>query len=256
MLTAMLLAAALQTAAPPPTLPTCSLVTPRGDAIGFFLWAQDDPDEFRITATPGSTWPARTLAGTQRTGAVPPGIAIGGSDGLVLELGPESADRRQRSATLGRRDGQSGALPVAYGFCEERPAATEVGEPGADRNEVGADNEAFDPARWPEDCGLILSDGRRVRFDFTLIEGDRLRLESPQLWSGRPVRVGVRWMSGTSLQTATFGRRGGPEGVQTMFVQRSQAVKLIRLLQAGEPSAPNLNGYGICGYGNIVRRPG
>jgi hypothetical protein len=256
MVTMLLLAGALQTAAPPPTLPTCSLVAPRGDAVGFFLWSADDPDEFRITATPGSAWPAHTLVGTQRTGAAASGIAIGGGDGFVLELGPGAAGRQQRSATLSRRDGESAPLPVAYGFCEERPAAAGGEEPGADRNEVGADNEAFDPARWPEDCGLILSDGRRVRFDFTLIEGDRVRLESPQLWSGRPVRMSVRWMNGTSLQTATFGRRGGPEGVQMMFVQRSQAVKLIRLRQVGEPSAPELNGYAICGYSNIVRRPG
>jgi hypothetical protein len=255
MLTAMLLAAVSQTAAPPLTLPTCSLVTPRGDSIGFFLWSAEDPTEFRLTATPGSAWPARTLVGTQRTGAAPRGIAIGGSDGFLLELGPDSAGHQQRSATLSRRSRQ-GALPVAYGFCEERPAAAQAGEPAADRNEVGADNAAFDPARWPQDCGLMLTDGRRIRFDFTLADRNRVTLTSPQLWSGRPVTASVSWVSGRGAQVGTFSRRGGPEGVQTMAVRGGQAVKLIRLQQIGEPSAPGLSGYGICGYTNIVRRPG
>jgi hypothetical protein len=255
MMIATILAAASQAAAPPPTLPTCSLVTPRGDAIGFFLWAAEDPQEFRITATPGSAWPARTVVGTRRPGAAP-GIAIGGREGFMLELGAGSGDRQQRSATLSRRGGQSAPLPVAYGFCEERPAAAAGEEPGADRNEVGADNAAFDPARWPQDCGLILSDGRRIRFDFTLSESGRVRIESPQLWSGRPVTTGISWTNARGAQVGTFGRRGGPEGVQTMFTRGAQAVKLIRLLQIAEPSAPGLTGYGICGYGNIVRRPG
>jgi hypothetical protein len=254
MVTAMLLAAVSQTAAPP--LPACSLVTPRGDSIGFFFWAAENPDEFRITATPGSAWPARTLVGTPQPGAARRVIAIGGSDGFLLELGLEPDARQQRSATLSRRSGQGAPLPVAYGFCEESPAAARGEEPAADRNAVGADNAAFDPARWPEDCGLMLSDGRRIRLDFTLVDRDRARLESPQLWSGRPVSMSVRWMNGNGIQTGTFGRRGGPEGTQTMFVQGGQAVKLIRLRQIGEPSAPGLSGYGICGYSNIVRRPG
>lgn len=253
MVTATFLAAALQAAAPAPAVPMCSLVTPRGDAVGFSLRATANPDEIRLASVPGSAWPAHSVVGRQRGG----GFAIGGSEGFLLELGPSEA-RHQRSATLWRRNGRSASLPVAYGFCEERPASAAVDEePGAGGNEAGADHPAFDPARWPQDCGLMLSDGRRIRFDFTLVDRDHARLESPQLWSGRPVTTDVRWINGRGgAQVGAFSRRGGPEGVQTMFIQRAQAVKLIRLRQIGEPSAPGLSGYGICGYTNIVRRPG
>ncbi|HYI47978.1 MAG TPA: hypothetical protein VEX35_05875 [Allosphingosinicella sp.] len=250
-MTAMLLAAASQAAAPAPTLPVCSLVTPRGDSIGFVVRGTENPAEIRLTAAPGSAWPAHSVVGRQGT----TGFVIGGSAGLDLHLGPESA-ARQRATTLSRRGGRSAALPVAYGFCEERPAAAAGEEPGAGRHDAGADNPAFDPARWPQDCGLILSDGRRMRLDFTLVDRNRARLQSAQLWPGGPVTMEVRWLNGRGGQVGAFSRRGGPEGVQTMYTQGSRAVKLIRLRQIGEPSAPGLNGYGICGYGSIVRRPG
>lgn len=250
--------AVLQTAGAAPELPACSLVTPRGDTIGFFLRSTEDPDEIRLSPTGGSAWPVRTIVGTRRDMRSELRFAIGGRDGFVLELASNSERRPKRSATLFLRAGQRSTLPVAYGFCEERPPAASGGdEPGADPAAVGTDNLAFDPAHWPEgDCGLILSDGRRIRFDFTLIDRDQVRLESSELWPGRPVTTGIRWMNSSGVQVGSFGRRGGPEGVQMMFVDRSRAVKLIRLQQVGGPSAANLTGYGICGYNNIVRRPG
>jgi len=254
MVMAFLLATSLPTAEAAATLPTCSLVTPRGDAIGFVLWGADNPGEIRLSSAPGSAWPTRTVVGTRQGMSSALRFAIG-ANGFVLELGSAAQGRQQQAVTLFLRDGQNATLPVAYGFCEERRPPAELDEPGPDRNAVGTDNPAFDPAHWPDDCGLILSDGRRLRFGFRLIGRDQARFESSELWSGRPVTTTIRWMN-ANLQAGSFSRRGGPEGVQMMFVQRSQAVKLVRLQQVGEPSAPNLNGYGICGYNNIVRRPG
>jgi hypothetical protein len=259
MVAAMLLAAlAQQGVAAPPTVPTCALVTPRGDVIGFSMWGGDNPAEINFTATPGSAWPSRTLIGSSR----PPlgnglSFTIAGPDGFLLLLGAPETGIAQRAATLFLREGRRAMPPLAYGFCEERPTPASVAAPSASPEPAESDNPAFDPALWPsEDCGLILSDGRRVRLRFTISERDQVRLQSTALWSGQPVTLPIRWSSSGERQTGTFAREGGPEGDQIMLVGPSRAAaKLIRLRRLGDASLPNLRGYGICGYRAVERRP-
>jgi hypothetical protein len=175
----------------------------------------------------------------------------------MLELGGQPAGQTQRSATLFKRERGRVTLPVAFGFCEDRAIDATAAAPSSDPAAIGTDNPAFDPARWPEeDCGLIVSNGRRIRFRFTLTGETQLRLDSPDLWSGRPVSTTIRWQnSGDSTQIGAFGGNGGPEGAQMMFVETPTAVKLIRFRELGDPSIPNATGYGICSYRGLVRRP-
>jgi hypothetical protein len=252
---ALLLAATQPAAANLPEVPTCSLVTPRGDAIGFFIWSGEAPNEIRLSATSGSVWPAGTVVGSRGDQNSNMRFTIGERRGFVLELSAQAAGRAQRSATLFLRDGNRAALPMAYGFCDERPAPEGAQEPNPDRNLVGMDHPALNPALWPEDCGLILSDGRRLRFDYTLIGSDRLRLEGRELWSGRPLTTRFRRVSMPRGQVGSFGQQGGPEGLEMFFVEPPRGAKLVRFQQLGDPSLPNLTGYGICGYKAVVRRP-
>lgn len=249
---ALVLALSQAGAADVPDVPVCSLVTPRGDAVGFFVAGDENPDRILLSPTPGSAWPARTIVGVRQA---PLQFAIGERDGFVLELRPDSTGRFRRSATLFLRHNRHTSLPAAFGFCEDRRAPGEPTEVVAEQSDVGANDAAFDPAHWPQhDCGLILSDGRRGRFDFTLTQGDQVRLASAELWSGHPVTVRIQWRNANDVQLGTFGRDGGPDGVQMMFVDGARAVKLVRLQQLGDPSAPQLTGYAICGYNQIVRR--
>lgn len=250
---AALLLAAAQAAAPAPvTVPTCSLVTPRGDAIGFFMWSAEAANETRFSATSGSAWPAGTVVGTRQGSGAPVRFRIGaGQRGFVLEL---SAQGAQRAATLFSRDGERSTLPVAYGYCDERPAPQDAPEPGPNRELVGVDHQVFNPALWPDDCRMILSDGQRVTFDMTMTGPDYISFEG-ELWSGE--RVGVRnsWTGSGGAAVGSFNRRNGPQGVQMMFIENSQAAKLVRFRQLGVSSRPNVTGYGICGIKEIVRRP-
>jgi hypothetical protein len=238
-------------------VPVCSLVTPRGDAIGFFIGGDDAPGQIRLSATPGSAWPTATLQAS-RLRAANLRFAIGGArDGLLLELGNQSAGQSRRPATLFLRDGDRVTVPVAYGFCEDRPVTANAPEPAPNAASGAADGPAFNPALWPEeDCALILSNGRRMRFDFTLTGENQLRLDSRDLWSGRSVSTSIRWLEPReSVQLGAFGRDGGPEGLQMMFVAQPMAAKLVRFAKLGDPSLPNVTGYGICGYRTVTRRP-
>lgn len=257
MVISVLLMATMQPAAAAelPVLPTCSLVTPRGDVIGFFVWSDETPNEIRVSATQGSAWPAATVAGLREDG---PSLrfVIGSGDGLALELSAQDPNRQQRAATLIRRQRGRTTIPVAYGFCEERPVASEPAPPGPGRRDVGANDDAFRSASWPEaDCGLILDDGRRIRLRTTWDGRDELRLQSPDLWSGEPIATRISWSNARGAHVGAFSRPGGPEGVEIMFTEGSTATKLIRLRQLGDPTMPNATGYGICGYRSIVRRP-
>jgi hypothetical protein len=241
----------------PQTVPTCELVTPRGDAIGFFMWGGDNPEEINFSATAGSAWPTRSLVGESRA-RLGDGLtfSIGGSDGFILMLGPPEAGIAQRTAMLTLRDGGRAMPPLAYGFCEERPTPSSVAAPASSQN-AGSDHPAFDLALWPAgDCGMILSDGRRVRLKFRLNQRgqDQVELQSAALWSGQTVTASIRWRNGEK-KVGTFSREGGPEGDQILLTGPSRAAaKLIRVRQLGEASSPNLRGYGICGYSVVERR--
>jgi hypothetical protein len=263
----LVLAAALQAGAgPDPAGQLCALVTPRGDLVGFqMLPGEAQGDTLGLVATPGSVWPSRRLTGDRASfEAAPSGkswFAFGGREGLVLELGRPARDSQRQTATLSRRDGGRPGLPLAFGYCAPGGSAIAPAplDPNADPNAIGADIPAFDPRRWPaEDCGLLLSDGRRMQFGFRLAAEDQVEFSSPGLWAGRRVTTTIRWLRvGGGVQLGAFNRRGGPSGTQTMIVESngSRAAKLIHLLEVGDPSAVNQTGYGICGYVGLVRRP-
>ncbi len=254
MVTAALLLALAQPAEP---VPVCSLVAPGGQNVGFFIGGDDRPDNIRLSAAPGSAWPGATLRAARVTSTGSNlHFAIGGEDGLTLELGNLVVGRTQRPVTLFRRERGRSTLPLAFGYCEDRPVSANAPEPSATPAALGLDNPAFDAANWPDDCAMLLSDGRRIRFTFRLTSETQLTLGSQDLWPGREVATDIRWQPPRgSVQLATFGRAGGPEGVQMMFVAQPLAVKLIRFRAFGEPSAPSLTGYGICGVSLVERRP-
>jgi len=255
---AILLALFQSAAADAQTIPTCSMVTPRGDPIGFIVWSGDNPSEVNFTATPGSVWPQRTLVGSTRN--VRSNLlwfVIGDSNGFILTMSAPARGSAQRPATLMPRNGREAPVARAYGFCEERPVPTDAEAPGAQRNETGSDGPAFDPALWPEeDCALILSDGRRDRLRFTLTGRDEVQLQSPVLWSGRPVTAPVRWTESRGAPTGNFTGRDGLEGTQIMLTNGSHAAKLVHFGNLGDSSMPNASGYAICGYRAIVRMRG
>ena len=255
MVSATLLLALAQAAEP---VPVCTLVTPGGQNVGFFIGGDDMADHIRLSATPGAVWPTATLrAARMAASGTNIRFAVGGDHGLTLELGNLAVGRTQRPATLFRRQGQTTGLPLAFGYCEDRPVSANAPEPSTNQAALGLNNAAFDPAHWPQDdCALLLSDGRRIRFNFTLTGDTRLSLRSPGLWSGQTVATDIRWLQPRNgTQFATFGRGGGPEGVQMMFVEQPLAVKLIRFRVLGETSMPTLTGFGMCGYSLIERRP-
>ena len=254
----MILATFLLALAQPPagavdTMPTCSLVTPRGDRIEFFIWSGDDASQFNFTRVPGSAWPTHTLVGTRRNmERNVPWFIIGGTDGVGLMLSPQEAGATRRAATLIGRSQRLAALPLAYGFCEERPAP-ETAEPPASREATETDSPVFNPDLWPEeDCALLLSDGRRIRFQFTLLGPTDVRIQSQALWPDRPVTTALRW-GGSGQSQASFNSPDGPQGDQLFLVNAARASRVIRFRRlGGEPAG--LNGYGICGYRAVQRR--
>lgn len=247
----------------------CALTTPAGDNVRFSVPAwEEDGEEIALVAGQESIWPTRTLPGARNimTGSERARrmFAFGSGNGVALEIGEAAGENpSSRPATLFRRDRQRVGLPLAYGFCsqpaERRVMIYRMIDTNFDPREIGATIPAFDPAGWPErDCGLVLGDGRQGRFSFNLTGGDQVRLAGSGLWGGRPVSLPIRWQDrGDGLQFGTFGRRGGPNGSQTMYVEQSSgnAVKLIHLSDLGDVAANTEGGYAICGYRGIVRRP-
>ena len=242
-------------------VPVCTLVTPGGHAIGFYIGGDDQPNHIRLSATSGSIWPAATLRASAGRSGSSLRFAIGtGRRGLTLELRNLAAGQTQRLASLFLRDGETTSVPVAFGYCEDRPVDATATLPSSDPAAVGADQAAFDPARWPEDdCALLLSDGRRIRFTFTLTKDEQLRLASRELWAGRSITMPIRWLESREfVQLGAFGGEGadaGPEGLQMMFVDERRAAKLIRFRRLGDAAMPSVSGYGMCGYSGRVRRP-
>lgn len=255
MVSAGLLLAALQAATVAPAVPNCALVTPRGDDIHFFIWSAEGDDDIRLSPLASATWPRSTVVGVRRPTERGLRFDIGSRDGFVLELNAQVSEA-QRTATLLRRDGHRATIPVAYGYCQDGPVTVEPSDPG-DQTAVGANDPAFDPTLWPEyDCALLLDNGRHTRITFDLPRPDMVRLQSADLWSGRPVTTTIRWSRLGNQQIGLFSQRGGFGGIQTMIIDGDRAVKLLRLSQLGEGSPPDMNGYGICGYRHIERRPG
>ena len=249
----LLLALAQPSAGAVATMPTCSLITPRGDRIEFFMWSGDNPSQFNFTGVPGSAWPTHTLAGTRgnlaRNGS---GFMIGGADGVALTLSAQEPGATRRAATIVGRSTRHAMLPLAYGFCEERPAP-ETAEPPANLDATEGDSPAFNLDLWPtQDCALLLSDGRRVRFKFVDRGIRDVRIQSEALWSGRPITTALRW---SDPSRASFNSPDGPEGNQLFLANGWRAVKVIRFRRLGGGEPVGLSGYGICGYRAVDRRP-
>lgn len=256
MILALALASLQPAAAGGEAVPNCALTTPSGEVARFFIWGDDSPGRVRLTGSAESVWPAGTVVGTREEDPAALRFAIGGPDGLSLQLGQQVQGRRQRTATLFRREGGRPTLPVAYGYCEDQQVAVDPPEPGTDPNAVGVGIPAFDPAGWPDsDCGIILSDGRMTRLRFTIQPNDRVRLEGAGLWSDRPVAAGIRWVASGGVQVGTFSGDGGLTGVQFMFTSPSQAARAIRIENFGDPLLTDVSGYALCGYKHIERRP-
>jgi hypothetical protein len=238
----------------------CSLATPGSAVVDFAVPGWDESgNEIGISGSEGSVWPRRTLSGRRGVMTGSPGaarmFAFGSGNGLALEVAAEP-NQEMRSATLYRRDGRRVGLPLAFGFCAVRPdpMAYSMPDRNADPGDIGANIAAFDPARWPAaDCGLVLSDGRRVPFRFTLPNREQVRLWSPELWADGPVTMAMRWYGGARALTGSFARSGGPSGRQATAAMVPFAARLIRLWQIGGATAPGLTGFGICGM-QLVRR--
>jgi len=230
----------------------CSLVTPGADPIDFALVSGSGTDAVLAPRT-GSVWPQAAMAasrpGREQGGASR--LVVGGQGGLVLDISGLDAERRSAVGLLSRWNGRRPTYPVAVGVCRLlAEAPSPVPTPSAPPPSI--DVAAFDPARWPDHCGLLLGDGRRVRFDYT-ISGPRgpVRIESPSLWGGQPVTV--PWGGGSG--NSRFGGRTGPAGSERMGGEADIRVKIINFSRIGDPAVSAQTGIGICAYRNIVRRP-
>jgi hypothetical protein len=252
----LLLALAQPAASAAATMPTCSLVTPRGDRIEFFIWGGEHPDQFNFTAVPGSAWPQHTLTGLPRNlQRNTPWFIIGRTNGVSLLLGGPPAGSTRREATLVSRNQRMATLPLAYGFCEEHPAP-ETAEPPSAQDAGMADISAFNPDLWPEqDCAMLLGDGRRIRFRFTMNGENEARLESEALWPGAPVTVPLSWSDPARQRHADFTTAGGPEGTQMFLVAGTLGARLVHLRRVGGGAPDGLTGYGICGHRGVRMRP-
>jgi hypothetical protein len=208
------LLAVLQATAAAPAVPNCALVTPRGDDIRFFIWSAEGDDNIRLSPLASAAWPRATVVGVRRPRERSLRFDIGSGDGFVFELNPQASEG-QRTATLFLRDGRRATIPVAYGYCQDRPVTVEPSDPG-DQAAIGASDPAFDPALWPErDCALVLGDGRHSRFTFDLRGPETVRLQSADLWSGHPVTATIRWSRLGNQQIGLFSQHGGFAGIQT-----------------------------------------
>lgn len=249
----VMLALALLAAQPADELriPVCTLVTPGGDNVGFFIWSDGAENEVNLTSTTGSVWPSGTVVARRPDSSDGVQFLIGGSAGFILELARPSASGGPRLATLMRNASSRNTYPVAVGVCQDAPPPREPSPPRGDS--VGIDNPAFDPARWPDDCAMITSRREIVRFDYT-IAGPRgpVRLESPSLWNAQPLNVRfVNVPDGNSR----FGGETGPAGSERLLGTGNVRAKIIAFSRLGDPATPAQTGIGICGYNHVVRRP-
>lgn len=227
---------------------SCSFVTPSAQAIDF---AVVEDSSVAILPRTGSIWPSAPLRARRASGRTHR-IVVGDRDGLVLDVGRSEGQGRAMSV-LSRWNGRQPTYPVAVGTCQAIPRTA----PASDRSPAAfsaSDNiAAFDPQRWPDDCGLLLDDGRRVRFDYTIAgPGGPVRLESRVLWGSRPVTT--RWSGGPG-GTSRFGGGSGPSGSERMLHHDGLLVKIIQFSRIGDPAVSAQSGLGICGYNNVVRRP-
>ncbi len=262
-----LLAAAAQPA-PPQRLPAkiCMLVTPGGDNVEFQILRWDDSgDHIGLLATQGSVWPTRTIPGSRTALDPDPAserrFALGGRDGVVLELGEPDRSGQWQTVTLFRRDGRRSGLPLAFGSCREgqAPIVFRAMDPAADPSAIGADIPAFDPQSWPRDnCALLTNDGRRLPVSYRLLDARRVQIAGAGLWGRRVMTVERRQGSVRRGRPSTsrFGRRGAPSGFETFFVQENppRAVKLLSFEDLGGASGSSRSGFAMCGYDELVRR--
>lgn len=233
-------------------IPVCSLVTPGGDNVGFFIWSDGGENEVFLTSTDGSVWPSQTVVARRPDDSNGTQFLIGGSNGFILDLAARQQGGRLRLATLIRNESSRSSYPVAIGGCQDAPPPREPRPPSGEGG-VGSDNPAFAPANWPDDCALLTNHRQIVRFDYTLVpQGQRVRLESPNLWGGQPVTV--RWTEGNG-GSHRFGAETGPAGSERLAGTGSTRAKLIYFSRIGDSATPATTGIGICGYTNIVRRP-
>jgi len=85
-------------------IPVCSLVTPGGDNVGFFIWSDGREDEVFLTSTEGSVWPSQTIVARRPDESNGTQFLIGGSNGFVLDLAAPRPGGRLRLASLVRNE--------------------------------------------------------------------------------------------------------------------------------------------------------
>lgn len=258
LLVAMAWAAGQGETAEPRAVPTCTLIAPNGDSIGFKVLRWDSAGRaFGLVATEGSVWPARTIVGA-RPRPDREVFAFGGEHGLLVQIAEREGE--VQPAAIYRREGERVGLPVAHGFCRQEAPFTVFAplDPTADPEAIGDDIAAFDPQRWPADsCALLLDDGRRFDLRYRLNGERAAEFANAELWPDGRVRANLqRGRSRGGVGQARFSRRGGPSGMELFHVarDRSGAVKLLQLDEVGGTAAGR-TGYGICGYNRIERRP-
>ncbi|MEA3042513.1 MAG: hypothetical protein QOH47_351 [Sphingomonadales bacterium] len=265
MVTTVLLAGLLAQSAAPAAVPTCVLVAPNGDPIGFKLTPWDESGEtMGLLATEGSVWPTATLVG-DRMAAMPAGdagraFAFGGDRGIVVLLGDPEAGRGWQPVALFRRAGGRMSLPLAHGFCQPGPRFTvhRPYDPAADPAAIGDAIAAFDQALWPkDDCALLAQDGRRLRMRYRLRDSGTVEFQSTELWGREPLAATLtheRVQRGRPGR-ARFVRRTGPSGHELFFVDDTSGVKLITFLELRGTGARDQAGFAICGYRGMTRGP-
>lgn len=251
MIAILLLAAAAQVPAAPGPVLNCRMVTPGGDPLAFL--ARLGSPTAVLEPDPRSAWPARRIVG-----------AGGWSEGKRIEAEyhfagkPNGVDLRVKGerATLYVGKKLRSGLPRAHGFCvrlSDPPVAAADATVGVD---AGANVPAFDSARWPEDCALIIRSGRRSRIDYRILDrgaAAEFRSRVPGLFATSPVTV--RRTPGSIGSPSRFVGNGLAGNERLILDEKAgQGVQLIdfdRIIVGGtEPAAA------ICGLTQVVRRPG
>ncbi|MFN3388089.1 MAG: hypothetical protein ACK40O_04100 [Allosphingosinicella sp.] len=241
----------LLAATPAPAAPSvleCGLVTPGGEPVAFAAEIREGgAGAVFLTPAPGTVWPAARLAGggAVKQGKEGPSAAFhfagtGKNGGLSLEVKGERA-------TLYAMKGNRKDLPRAYGFCV--PGSADAAGEGPVATDAKADIPAFDPANWPDHCGLITRQRQSTRIDYTIIDNmtrSEVRTNVPALFGGE-TRVEAR-----RTQGARRSRFSGEQlvGYETLVVEEPSAVQLLEFERFGVagPAA------GICGISTIIRR--
>ncbi len=224
------------------------MVLPSAEAIDFVIEPAAG-QTVSVRPLANSVWPGGALSGVRERDRV----VLGGGDGVAIEVERPEAGREDSNAYLYRLDRRRMAFPLAVGVCRATavvPASAPAPAPAATS---GGDISGFDPANWPRHCGLILSDGRRIRFRYQT-GGPRgpAQMVGEGLWSGQPVTTRF---AGVPSGTSHFGDRTGPAGTERMLGGGDIRAKVIKFTRIGDPSVTAQTGIGICGYNNIVRRP-